>query len=77
MSDDIKREVTTRYGISDKAAGGFGGGFVKIRYYESSPEIDLEISTSAVILNSSEAIMLAKALLGAAMPSEANFWPDN
>lgn len=73
---DVKREVTSRIGIFDKAADGFGGGFVKIRYYESSREIDLEISKSALVLSNGEAIMLAKALLGAAMPSEEDFWPD-
>jgi hypothetical protein len=73
---EIRPEVTTQYGISDKAAGGFGGGVVKIRYYESGAHsIDLEMSKPALVLNSSEAIMLAKALLGAAMPCEEDFWP--
>jgi hypothetical protein len=73
---ETRPEVTTQYGISDKAADGFGGGVVKIRYYESgSRTIDLQMSKPALLLNSSEAIMLAKALLDAAMPSEEVFWP--
>lgn len=72
-----KREVTTRYGIADKAVGGLGGGTVKIRYFEESPDIDLEVSKTALILSRNEAVMLAKALLNAAMPNEEVFWGND
>ncbi|MYV26346.1 hypothetical protein GQ649_03930 [Rhodococcus sp. DSM 6344] len=73
---NVKREATENLAIRDKAVGGFGGGFIKIRHYESSPEIDLELSKLALVLAPAEAIMVAKALLAAAQPDEQDFWPD-
>ena len=73
---DVKREATVRLAVADKAVGGFGGGMIKIRHYESSSEIDFEMSKLSLVLSASEAIMIAKHLLGAAMPNEEDFWPD-
>lgn len=73
---DVKREATVRLAVADKAVGGFGGGMIKIRHYESSSEVDFEVSTPSLVLSSPEAIMIAKHLLMAAMPSEEDFWPD-
>ena len=70
-----KLSVVRRY--ADKV-GGLGGGCVSIRYFNEPGHIDFSVesslTTKALLLTGAEAIMLAKALLGAAQPSEEDFW---